>query len=201
MKAGFHVGAFSGTIAASLAQNSVLFAFRNPSQSAGIRIRRVEAITRAITGPTATEQISLAAAWASAFTANYSGGTDLSDPTAPAYFTVGPESGIGQKKQGVDTSSVLATGNVMIATTAGLATATPTISAFPFAYDERQEVIVSTIQDRPGLNLIWEPTAEEIEGGKGRVLKQDMGFVIRNPIATGAGHTFRLYVRVAWGEQ
>lgn len=202
MKAEWQCAHFTGIIPASLTANSVLFAFRNPDTRRGIRLRRIEAMARTEVPPSGADgQFSLSASLATAFVANYTGGVDLSDTAAPAYFVVGPDSGLPERRAGVDPISVLLTGNVMIANTTGLATATPTIKAFPFAWDQRLEPVDTAKIDRPGLNLLWTPSAEAIQGGKGIILRQDTGFVIRNPQATGAGHTWRLLVRVAWDEQ
>lgn len=200
MRAEFQLGAFTGVIPESQSANAVWFAFRNPSQSRGCRIRRIEVMARSESGPTAKDKFSLEGCWCTGFDTNYSGGTDLSDPTAPAYFLVGPESGLPERRAGVDTQSILQTGCVTIAGTAALGTSTPTIQGFPFMWDERLEPAAATETDRPGLNLIWTPSDEASRGGKGRVLKVDEGFIIRNPLATGAGHTWRAFVRVAWEE-
>lgn len=192
----FHVSGLSGVVAASLAANSVLFHFRNPdTNTAACRLKRVVAKWRTVTGYTASQEVSMAAAYVSAFgvaPADYTGGTSL----GATIRTLGPDTASKPKRL-----TILADGNVSIATTAGLSHAgAPTIAAQPFAYDGANELAAAATVSKGGFDMTWQPSDEGVDNRKGLVLIPGTGFVIRNPIALGAGGTGRLFVEAYWEE-
>lgn len=192
----FHLSGHSGVIAASLAADAVLFALRNPhTNTAAIRLKRLVAKWRTIAGYTASQEVALAAYEVSAF-----GGT-------PADYTGGTDLGTSVRVLGPDTSSkpsqatVLATGNARIATTAGLSHAgSPTFATHPFAYDGANELAAGATVAKGGFDMVFQPSDEGVDGRKGLVLIPGRGFVIRNPIALGAGGTGRLFVELFFEE-
>lgn len=198
----FHLSAVSGTIAASLAADSVLFALRNPptlasgaTNLAGIRLKRLVAKWRTILGYTASQELSLGAYQVSAFgasPADYTGGTDI----AASVRILGPQTLTKPAE-----ASVLQSGNARIATTAGLSHAgTPTIASQPFAYDGANELAAAATVVKGAFDMVWQPSDEGVDNRKGLVLTPGTGFVIRNPIALGAGGTGRLFVECYWEE-
>jgi hypothetical protein len=196
VKVEFNLTALSGIVAASLAADSVLFALRNPStNTAALRLKRLVAKWRTITGYTASQELSLAAYQVSAFgspEADYTGGTDVS----AAVRILGPDTASKPAQ-----STVIAAGNARIATTAGLSHAgTPTIASQPFAFDGVNELAAGATVAKGAFDLVWAPSDEASDHAKGLVLVPGRGFVIRNPIALGAGGTGRLFVDLSWDE-
>lgn len=194
----FHLSAVSGTIAASLAADSVLFALRNTggtTSNTGLRLKRLVAKWRTILGYTAAQEVSLAAYEVSAFgdpVADYTGGTDI----AAAVRILGPDTAPKPAQ-----ATILASGNARIATTAGLSHGgTPTIATQPFAYDGANELAAAATVAKGAFDMVWQPSDEGIDNGKGLVFRPGTGFVIRNPIALGAGGTGRLFVELFWEE-
>jgi hypothetical protein len=212
VKAELHLSAHSGVIAASLAANSVLFAHHNPATLAdgstnrrAQRLKMLIAKWRTITGYTVEQELSLAAYEVTSFdSADYTGGTDLSHPTTDAnkaYRMLGPESGLPERRSGVDTQSVLQSGNVRIASTAGLSHAgTPAIKTHPFAWNSWLELATGATIQRGAVDMVWTPSVEGQNNQKGLMIYPDKGFVIRNPIALGAGGTGRLFVELVLEE-
>src|SRR3569832_340863 len=128
-KAEFNLSARSGLFAGSAFADSVLFAWRNPTllvnsdaNSRGRRLKMLVAKLRTVTGFPTAQEIGLSAHYVSAFgspSADYTGGTDLSDqfaasPTA-AIRRLGADIGPTPKQ-----TSVLQSGNVRIATPTAL---------------------------------------------------------------------------------
>jgi|SRR6188508_2311746 len=192
----FNVSGLSGIVAASLAADSVLFHFRNPdTNTAACRLKRVVAKWRTIAGYTAAQEVSLAAYYVSAFgvtPADYTGGTSL----GALIRTLGPDTASKPKR-----ATILVAGNVSIATTAGLAHAgTPTVASQPFAYDGANELAAAATVAKGAFDVVWQPSDEGIDNRKGLVLVPGTGFIIRNPIALGAGGTGRLFVECFWEE-
>lgn len=196
------MSALSGVVAASLAADAVLFALRNPplradgsANGVAIRLKRLVAKWRTIAGYTASQEVALAAYEVSAFgasPADYTGGTDI----AAAVRALGPDT--SPKPAQV---SVLQSGNARIATTAGLAHAgTPTIATHPFAYEGANELAAAATVAKNGFDLVFTPSWEGSDHRKGLVFLPGRGFVIRNPIALGAGGTGRLYVELVFEE-
>lgn len=198
----FHVSGLSGVVAASLAADSVLFAFRNPptradggDNFAAIRLKRLVAKWRTIAGYTASQEVSLGAFQVSAFGAT------------PADFTGGTDLGTSVRIFGPDTApkpiqaTLIQSGNIRIASTAGLSHAgTPTVAAQPFAYDGANELAAAATVAKGGFDLVFQPSDEGVDRSKGLVLIPTTGFVIRNPVALGAGGTGRLFVEAYWEE-
>lgn len=194
----FHLSAVSGIIAASLAADSVLFALRNTggtNATTAIRLKRLVAKWRTITGYTASQEVSLAAYEVSAFggtPADYTGGTDI----AANARILGPDTASRPAQ-----ATILASGNARIATTAGLSHGgTPTIATQPFAYDGANELAAAATVAKGAFDMVWQPSDEGVDNSKGLVLRPTTGFVIRNPIALGAGGTGRLFVELFWEE-
>lgn len=198
----FHLSAVSGIVAASLAADSVLFALRNPpttplgaTNAAAFRLKRLVAKWRTITGYTASQELSLAAYEVSAFggtPADYTGGTDI----AANVRILGPDT---QSKPAAAT--FLQSGNARIATTAGLSHGgTPTIASQPFAYDGANELAAAATVAKGAFDMVWQPSDEGADNCKGLIFRPGTGFVIRNPIALGAGGTGRLFVELYWEE-
>jgi hypothetical protein len=192
----FHVSGLSGVVAASLAADAVLFHFRNPdTNTAACRLQRLHAKWRTIAGYTAAQEVSLGAYYVSAFgatPADYTGGTSL----GATIRILGPDTGSKPKR-----ATILAAGNVSIGTTAGLSHAgAPTITTQPFAYDGANELAAAATVAKGAFDLEWQPSDEAIDNRKGLVLIPGTGFVIRNPIALGAGGTGRLFVEAFWEE-
>ena len=192
----FHVSGLSGVVAASLAADSVLFHFRNPdTNTAACRLKRLVAKWRTIAGYTASQEVSMGAYYVSAFgatPADYTGGTSLGGTIR----VLGPDTGSKPRR-----TTILAAGNVSIATTAGLSHAgTPTVASQPFAYDGANELAAAATVAKGGFDLVWQPSDEAIDHRKGLVLIPGTGFIIRNPIALGAGGTGRLFVEAYWEE-
>jgi len=209
MKAEFNLSAHSGLIAGAVSANSVLFAWRNPPTLAtgdtNVVAQRVKMLVvkyRTVTGFPTAQEISLAAYFVSAFgspAADYTGGTDLSDQAngTDAIRRLGADLGPPPKQ-----TSVLQSGNVRIATTAGLTApaSAPTIKTHPFAWDSWFELATASTVQEGGFDVVWTPSLEGSEKHKGLLLHVGTGFVIRNPIALGATGTCRIFVEVFWEE-
>lgn len=205
----FHLGATSGIIAASLAANSVLFAFRNSHASKHLFISQILVKWRTVTGYDDPQEIRIAVLPVTSFAStNYTGGTDLSNYTggSPVLATnaIKPRSK-DRNNQRLVLRSCLETGNIRIATTAGLSHAgSPTIATHPWMDDSVHELDNASAPALGAMDLGWEATGE---GGGAMVdyegcwpIPADNGFVITNPIALGAGGTGRLIVEIDWLE-
>jgi hypothetical protein len=210
-RAEFNLSARSGLIAGAVSADGVLFAWRNPptriegtttvTNTVGQRLKMLVCKARTVTGFPTAQEIALSAHSVTVFgspVADYTGGTDLSDQAAgtDAVRRLGPD--IGGKPQ---QQSVLATGNVRIATTAALSHAgSPTIKTHPFASDSWLELVaVSTVQ-QGGCDLIWTPSPEGSDHCKGLLYLPGSGFIVKVPVALGATGTLRLFVEVFWEE-
>lgn len=196
----FHLAAKSGLIAAATAANSVLLAWRNASATAVQYLHRLEVRAQTVTGFSAAFENAIEALDVSSFAgANYSGGTDLSHPTTEAnkaYRRISVDALSRPKAE-----SVLESGNIRIATTAALTHAgSPVIATHPFAYDSIGELVTGATIPLGRLLLLWEqPVINDVRVP--RALLPDAGFVIRNPVATAAGGTLRLFVSAVFSEK
>lgn len=191
----FRLAATSGLIT-GLSANDVVFALRNPSSSAVLLVTDLRARWRTVAGFTAAQEMAVAAHLVSSFaTANYTGGTDLSDPSSnPAYSR--RDAGFGASLTDPSTKSSLASGNVRIATTGALSHAgAPVIQSHPFLWDGFAELAAAATVHKGRAELVYDPRDEGP-----LLLGSDAGFIIRAPIALGAGGTGRLSVEVCWAE-
>jgi hypothetical protein len=196
----FHLAAKSGLIAAATAANSVLFAWRNPSTTAVQYLHRLEVRAQTVTGFSAAFENALEALDVSSFDeANYSGGTDLSHPTTAANKAYRRISIDGLLKPVAET--ILESGNVRIATTTGLTHGgSPVIASHPFAYSSVGELVTGDAVPRGQSVLLWEqPVVQDVRVP--RALLPGAGFVVRNPVATAAGGTVRLFVSAVFSEK
>lgn len=192
----YRLHAVSGLVT-GLSANDVLFAFRNPDTTLPLCVQSVRAKWRTVAGFTAAQEMALGLHLVSSFaTANYSGGTDLSNPASnPAY--VRRDAGFGATLTEAKTKSRLVTGNVRISDTGALSHAgAPTIQAAPFVWDSYAELAAAATVHKGRFDFGFDPSdQDELEVGA------DGGFIIRAPIAMGAGGTGRLSVEVCWFER
>lgn len=196
----FHLAAKSGLIAAATAADSVLFAWRNGNATAVQFLHRLEVWAATVTGFSAAFEHAWEARDVSDFDgANYTSGTDLSHPTTAgnkAYRRISLDTMLKPVAE-----SVLESGNVRIATTGALAHAgSPVIASHPFAYGSVGELITGDTIARGRPSFVWEqPVVNGVRVP--RVMLPDAGFVVRNPVATAAAGTVRLFVSVLWSEK
>lgn len=198
----FHLAAKSGLIVAGTTADSVLFAWRNPSATVTHYLHRLEVKARTITGFSASFENALEARGVTAFgspESNYTGGTDISSPDTganKAYRRISIDSQLKPHQE-----STLESGNVRIATTTGLGHAgSPTINNHPFAYEGVIELVDGATVAKGFYDLVWEPPV--VQGlPVPRAVNPGNGFVLRNPVQTGATGTLRLWVSVLWSEQ
>jgi hypothetical protein len=86
---------------------------------------------------------------------------------------------------------------VRIATTAALTHAgTPVVKSQPFAWDNFSELAASATLNKGFFDWRWRPF-NEAEGK----ISSNAGFVIRSPIAMGAGGTARFQIDYVWIER
>lgn len=189
----FRLAATSGLIT-GLSANDVMFAWRNPDLLQFIAEIRVK--WRTVAGFTAAQEMAVAAHLVSSFVAaNYSGGTDLSDPASnPAYIRC--DEGFGASLSKATDKSRLVSGNVRIATTGALTHAgSPVIQSQPFLWDGFAELASAATVHKGRADMVYAPSDQrELPFGA------DGGFIVRAPIALGAGGTGRLSVEVCWYE-
>lgn len=203
----FHLSAKSGLITVENAA-AVFFAFRNSHASKHLFVSALTVKWRTITGFTAEQEICMEVVPATFGSANYAGGTDLSNYTGGsavlATNAIKPRSK-NRSNQGLALRSALETGNIMIASDTTLTNASATLATHPWCADSCLELATSTTVQRGIIDIFWE--APGFESGAGMVdfegcmqLKNEEGFVVRSPIALGAGGTGRLFVEVDWLE-
>lgn len=203
MKAEFNVTGVSGVIAVGLAANSVMFAMRVPTTLAngdtnirGVRLKRLLAKWRTITGFTLAQELSAGAFEVSAFgatPADYTGGTSLGGLVRK----FGPDLGPKPPQE-----TVFAAANISICTTAGMAHAgVPTVATQPFAYDGASEVDAGPATSRGQYTVSFSPSSEGHDGAKGLLFQPGTGFIIKTLVLHGAGGTGRLFVDAVWAEQ
>lgn len=189
----FRLAATSGLIT-GLSANDVMFAWRNPDSFQWLAELRVK--WRTVAGFTAAQEMALGAHLVSSFVAaNYSGGTDLSNPaSSPAYIR--NDEGFGASLSKATEKSRLVSGNVRISDTGALTHAgSPVIQSQPFLWDAYAELAAAATVHKGRAEMLFAPNdLREL------VLGSDGGFIIRAPVALGGGGTGRLSVEVAWYE-
>lgn len=199
----FHLGAVSGLITGTSAGNPV-FAWRNAHASKFQFVSRLLVRWSTTTAFGTPQEMRLDVLPVTAFaSANYTGGTDLSNYTGGsavlATNAIKPRSK-NRNDQRVVLRSCLDTGNVRIATTGTLSHAgSPTIATHPWMSAG------ATVLAAPSFESEW--VAPQFEVGAGMVdfegcmpLPPENGFVIVTPIAMGATGVGRMTVEVDWLE-
>jgi len=185
----FRLAATSGLIT-GLSANDVIFAWRNPELFQWIAKLRVK--WRTVAGFTAAQEMAIAAHLVSSFDdTNYGSGTDLSNPSSSPAYIRGDE-GFGASLTAAREKTRLVAGNVRIADADALTHgASPTIQAQPFLWDSFAELAAAATVHKGRADLHHEGEL---------TLGPDGGFIVRAPIALGAGGTGRLSVEVCWYE-
>lgn len=202
----FHLGAVSGLITGTSA-NAVIFAFRNSHASKMMFVTQILAKWRTTTPFGSVQELRISLLPVTSFaSANYTGGTDLSNYTggSPVLATnaIKPRAK-DRNNQRLVLRSALETGNVRIATTGALSHAgSPTIATHPWADEGTYEIGSG---GAGSIDLGWE--ACPFESAAGTVdyegcwpLPSENGFVITLPIAMGAAGVGRLTVEMDWIE-
>jgi hypothetical protein len=192
----YECSGLSGVVT-GVAANGVVLAFRNPS-SAVIELLSLDLFVRTIAGFTAAQELAVAASFVFSFaSANYTGGTNLSDPSGgtAGYYNVDIPIVSSPSWTGGGASQ-LTSGNISIANTAALTHAgSPTFMAQPFAWDGYGELAAAATVGKGFLEAKYRASPRG-----GQRLGLDSGFVARLPIAMAAGGTARLYAHVVWRE-
>jgi hypothetical protein len=193
----YRLAAVSGLIT-GVSADGVLFAFRNPAASGkALHFVDLRAKVRTVAGFTAAQEFAAAAHWVSSFDdASYTGGTDLSDPASnPAYVLEDQVLDASTSYTTPRSKSVLVAGNVRIADTGALSHGgSPVIRSQPFAWDAYAELAAAATVHKGRAELVYAPAGSQPVG-------EDAGFIIKAPIALGAGGTARLFVEVRWFER
>ena len=197
----FRMSAVSGLVA-GVSADGVIFAHRNPSADVPQQLLELRVKGRTVSGFTTAQENAAAAHWVTAFDAaspaNYSGGTDLSDPASnPAYINLSVPLDSNYSYTDQRTKSNLVSGNVRIAATSALTHGgTPVIKSQPFAWDNFAELAAGATVNKGFFDILWRPSngAENMMGSNG-------GFIIKLPVALGAGGTVRYDVEYIWVER
>ena len=196
----FRLGATSGLIT-GVSADGVAFAFRNPSSEKCCRLLYLALKARTITGFTAAQELALAAHVVTSFdTGNYAGGTDLSNPaSSPAYVNAGLTLDSTYSYTTPRTKSVLVTGNARISTTAALThSGSPVIQSQPFLWETFSELAAAATVQKGLCDAIYAPD-RDVDHHHDFGL--NAGFIVKWPIALGAGGTVRLNVEMVWAER
>lgn len=196
----FRLAATSGLIT-GLSANDVVLAWRWPATEVLQTLLYLSLKWRTVAGFTTAQELALAAHVVTSFgAANFTGGTDLSDPASnPAYANTELPLDSSYSYVVPGTKSQLVAGNVRIATTGTLTQgAAPTVKSQPFLWDEFSELAASASTHKGIMDLVYAPDRDVDDalcfGG-------DAGFIVRTPIALGAAGTGRLSVEAVWHER
>ncbi len=197
----YRLHATSGLIT-GVSADGVIAAWRNPSADVPQHLLAIVCRARTVSGFTAAQQLALSAHWVTAFgspAANYTGGTDLSDPATPAYNLLNqPLTASLDPYTAERTKSVLASGNVRIATTSALSHAgSPTIRTQPFARDSFSELATGASIHKGFCDAFF-PVRDD---DPPQMLGQNAGFIVKLPVALGAGGTVEFDLDVLWYER
>lgn len=199
----YHLGAVSGLVTGVTA-NGVVFAFRNSSAAKTLFITGARLNWWTTTAFGGAQEMRLSVLPVTSFaSANYTGGTDLSNYTGGSAVLATNAIRPRAKNRGdqrLELRSVLETGNVRIASTGALSHAgAPTIATHPWL--DRGASSATT----HAFEATWE--APGLESGAGFVdyegawqIRPEEGFVVTMPIAMGASGVGRLAVELDWLE-
>lgn len=186
----------SGTLAATLAANGLLYSFRWGDATLNALIMRIRAQLFAnIAFTAAFNDMSMYAKVGRAFTASHTGGT--------AGTLTGNN---GKLRTDFPTSKIPTNGDLRIANTAVLAGGTVTEDTDPFAYSSvgkpnivNAAAATEYLAAQPLVQLDYEP--DMADGVHPLLLEQNEGFTIRNgPVVWPAAGTGILVVQVQWAE-
>jgi hypothetical protein len=210
----FHLGAVSGLVA-TLAANDAVFAFRKPTgTTADVYIERIRIRCVMTTPPTTTsdQEFALHVNKVTAMTANFTGGTDLSDSATPA-TTYAIQCTTLDRLRVRETdqvkTSLLVAGNARIATTGTLTSAgSPVINPHPFLRGHQRFPGATALA--AGASCVefmaeWKPAMARfmsqtpVDGCL--PLLDDEGIVVRAPIAIANSLVVRVGVELDWFEQ
>lgn len=205
----FHLGAVSGLIT-GVSANGVIFAFRNSHAQKQMFVTQMLVKWRTTTGFTAQQEVRLSVLPVTSFaSANYTGGTDLSDYTGGSAVTatnaIKPRAK-NRADQRTVLRSALETGNVRIATTGALNHGgAPTIATHPWMDEGTTELAAGDGVPTSIIDIGWEVNPFECSAGMvdyegGWPIPSENGFIITLPIAMGAGGVGRLTVEMDWIE-
>lgn len=181
----YGVSVYSGTVAASLAANSVLFAMRWADPTKVLVLKRLFA-WMAITGTPGTLQaFALEAIRATSFTTSFSANNTNTTPATSS-----------QKMRTSNMAgSVFSTsGTIQVCTTAGMTGMTYTLDTAGFASNTLQGTVAA---GAGGSLLLYDETQF---GQHPLVLSTNEGVVVRNPIALPATSTVQLGFQALWLE-
>jgi hypothetical protein len=202
----FHMGAVSGLVATLAADNPV-FAWRKPTGTLCDQyIERIRIKCMVTTPPGTAQAFALQVHKLTAMTANFSGGTDLSDPAgANNAIQVTTLDRLRVREADQIKASILAAANVEIASTGTLTSAgAPVIKAQPFmvvgGFANTTAIGGSTEFEgewTPALSRVMSQTP--VDGCF--PLLDDEGFIIRAPFAIATALVVRFAVEVDWFEQ
>lgn len=196
----FRLSAVSGLVT-GVSANGVVFALRNPSSEKALRLLYLAIKARTVAGFTGAQELAVAAHLVTSFdAANYSGGTDLTNPaSAPGYVNVNLPIRSDYSYTTPRTKSVLTTGCGRIADTGALTHGgSPVIQAQPFAWNAFSELATGAAVPKGGCDLIY---ACDRDGDQQLDFGSDAGFIVKVPIALGAGGTVRFHVDALFAER
>lgn len=199
----FHLGAVSGIVTAAAA-NAVLFAWRNSSLTNVQYVQSVIFKVLPIVPPTVEQEFAVQMNLESTFSANYSGGQDLSDPATAANYAIRNRNTDVQRAISLLPVSVAASANIMIASTSALtAGGGDVIQVHPWTWTGAVLPVTAaeSIQMFQGR---WDnpfDTEDHQNPQRGCIpLLANTGFILRTPVALANSLTFRLAVEVDWLE-
>lgn len=205
----FHLGAVSGLIT-GVSANGAIFAFRNAHASKQFFVTQLLVKWRTTTGFTAAQEVRCSVLPVTSFaSANYTGGTDLSNYTGGSAVLATNAIKPRAKNRGNQTltlRSALESGNVRIATTGALSHGgAPTIATHPWADEGVTELAAGAGTPTGGFDIGWEVNPFECSAGMvdyegGWPIPPENGFIITLPIAMGAAGVGRLTVEMDWIE-
>lgn len=179
----YSVAAVTGTIGASLAGDSTLFALRWGDATRLMHVRSLQVSGQHVVAAAAVAQYDLSLYVARSFTVADTGGTAIT------------LTGSNQKRRTSHGSSLVS--DMRIATTGTLTAGTRTLDALPIGrvQGQLQAAIGARIFDNAPVQLLaLDPMQHPI------ILAANEGLVIRNPIAGPATATYVIMVQIDWME-
>lgn len=193
-----HLGAFSGTIAATT--SGTIFCFKNPSPEWRY-IQAFEFYLATISPPTLAASIALDVALTAigAASAAFTGGTDISDQAGAGAANYAISARIADTQRTLNASKVnagtLAAGNARIATTTALGGGAAG-AAQPFKRASFNFAPATTVLAYPPITLAWKNPSQGLEHEDPLqgciILPPDTALIVRTGAALPAGFTAEL---------